>query len=115
MGKNKKDLTSIDDFDRRSTTIIAMYALSFVAHNKLTQYEKKYINRDLNKAYCGFSENDPCNRTPITTESWGCGAFNWDKSLKAVIQLMAASECERDLVYFTFGDSSLKKDLENFY
>jgi hypothetical protein len=28
---------------------------------------------------------------------------------------MAASQFEIDLVYFTFGDSSLKRDLENFY
>jgi hypothetical protein len=28
---------------------------------------------------------------------------------------MASSQFERDLVYFTFGDSSLKRDLENFY
>jgi poly(ADP-ribose) glycohydrolase len=113
--RDRKDSTPIDDYGRRSTTIVAMDALSFTAHNKYTQYEKKYINRELKKAYCGFSENVPSNKTPIATGNWGCGAFNGDKSLKALIQLMVASECGRGLVYFTFGDSSLKRDLENFY
>ncbi len=112
---DRKDSTPIDECGRRSTTIVAMDALSFAAHNKYTQYEKKYINRELNKAYCGFSEDVPSNKTPIATGNWGCGAFNGDKSLKALIQLMAASECGRDLYYFTFGDSSLKRDLESFY
>jgi poly(ADP-ribose) glycohydrolase len=110
-----KDLTPTDEWGRRNTTIVAMDAIRFTSNNTAIQYDRKNINRELNKAYCGFYEEVPSNRTPIATGNWGCGAFNGDQILKAFIQLMAASECERDLVYFTFNDSSLKKELEKFY
>ena len=35
--------------------------------------------------------------------------------LKALLQLMAASEVKRDVVYFTFGDVQLKRDLCSLY
>lgn len=41
---------------------------------------------------------------PIATGHWGCGAFNGDKHLKAVIQWVAASQVGRPLYYFAFGD-----------
>ena len=41
---------------------------------------------------------------PIATGHWGCGAFNGDKHLKAVIQWLAASQVGRPLLYFGFGD-----------
>ncbi len=35
--------------------------------------------------------------------------------LKSVLQLMAASEAGRDVVYFTFGDEELQQDLASLY
>jgi poly(ADP-ribose) glycohydrolase len=40
---------------------------------------------------------------------WGCGVFNGDPELKAIIQLMACALSRRDLVFFTFGDVALEK------
>jgi poly(ADP-ribose) glycohydrolase len=39
--------------------------------------------------------------------SGGCGAFGGYHDLKAVIQLLAASEAQRDLKYYTFGVKGL--------
>ncbi|CAF4150235.1 unnamed protein product, partial [Adineta steineri] len=66
------------------------------------------------KAYTSFR---PLGKGPnyefgITTGNWGCGAFNGDKQLKAIIQWMAASVAGRPLIYAAFGD---KKLIETFY
>jgi poly(ADP-ribose) glycohydrolase len=41
------------------------------------------------------------------------GAFMGDKHLKALIQLMAAAEAGRDLVYYTFKDKKLESEIKN--
>jgi poly(ADP-ribose) glycohydrolase len=95
-------------------------------------------SRDLNKMYCSCW--DPTNSIPghpLATGNWGCGgtsslrlsfalrfrsfcltstiaAFGGDKSLKAVQQMMSASEAERDLVYFTFGEKYAGRTLEEW-
>jgi hypothetical protein len=40
----------------------------------------------------------------VATGNWGCGAFNGDPPLKAVIQWLAASAEGRALRYHTFAD-----------
>lgn len=47
----------------------------------------------------------------VATGNWGCGAFRGDPHLKALIQLMAAAECNRDVYYFTFGDENLRDNI----
>ena len=47
----------------------------------------------------------------VATGNWGCGAFRGDPHLKALIQLMAAAQCNRDVYYFTFGDEKLRDDI----
>lgn len=72
------------------------------------------INRELNKAFCGFKGQG--HETPdIATGKWGCGAFNGDPELKALIQLMAAGKARRGLAFFTFRDETLKRNLEQIY
>lgn len=71
--------------------------------------------RDLNKMYCSCW--DPTNAIPghpLATGNWGCGAFGGDKSLKAVQQMMAASQAERDMEYFTFGEKYAGRTLEDW-
>jgi hypothetical protein len=41
-------------------------------------------------------------------------AFGGDKSLKAVQQMMAASQAERDMEYFTFGEKYAGRTLEDW-
>lgn len=79
---------------------------------------------------------DPSNLVPehpLATGNWGCGglfpsphhplllptlllstAFGGDKSLKAVQQMMSASQAERDLIYFTFGEKYSGRTLESW-
>lgn len=65
------------------------------------------------KAFVGFSL--PASSVAIASGKWGCGAFNGDPILKAVIQLLAASEAGRDLVYFTFGDMGVQETVVRIY
>lgn len=64
------------------------------------------------QAYVGFSCREKDNLAPVATGNWGCGAFGGNANLKSLIQLMACSATNRDLVYFTFGNSEL---MEQFY
>jgi poly(ADP-ribose) glycohydrolase len=91
-----------------------------------TQYDIKCVDRELLKAYTSFRPlgEGPDYEFGIATGSWGCGAFHGDKYLKgicrliitkfsfltyflAIIQLMAASEAKRPLIYAAYGDKNL--------
>ena len=51
----------------------------------------------------------------MATGNWGCGAFGGDPQLKSLLQLMAASENDRDVLYFTFGDEELRDEIYSMY
>ncbi|OTF77328.1 hypothetical protein BLA29_011642 [Euroglyphus maynei] len=56
-----------------------------------------------------------CNKTKrvtIATGNWGCGVYNGDVKLKTLIQIIAASESERNLIYFTYNDRRLKNEFD---
>ncbi|XP_071952189.1 poly(ADP-ribose) glycohydrolase-like [Antedon mediterranea] len=112
---NHVDNTPRDEWGRRYTEIVAMDALRF--HSKGNQYRPALLTREMNKAYCGFNDSmtPVVNRSAIATGNWGCGAFGGDPRLKALLQLMAAAECQRDMAYFTFNDASLCSDLHNIH
>ncbi|GFT97314.1 poly(ADP-ribose) glycohydrolase [Nephila pilipes] len=111
---NFEDQTPRDVWGRRSTELVAMDAISF--RNTADQFKLPSVERELNKAYCGFYEEAlPPNSSAVATGNWGCGAFKGDPNLKFIIQLMAASQAGRDLVYFTFNSVHLKKELRDIY
>ncbi|XP_035220062.1 poly(ADP-ribose) glycohydrolase-like isoform X2 [Stegodyphus dumicola] len=111
---NFDDRTPRDAWGRRCTQVVAMDAKHF--RNPAEQFKEMYITRELNKAFCGFYENAlPENLPAVATGNWGCGAFNGNPSLKFLIQLMAASQAGRSMLYFTFGNENLKKELKNIY
>ncbi|XP_029299989.1 poly(ADP-ribose) glycohydrolase isoform X2 [Cottoperca gobio] len=101
-----------DKWHRLKRQIVAIDALNF--KHRSEQYNMTKVTRELNKAYCGFKDNGH-NGPDIATGKWGCGAFHGDPELKAVIQLMAAANAKRGLVFFTFQDEKLKQDLEQMY
>uniref|UniRef100_A0A3Q3EWT2 poly(ADP-ribose) glycohydrolase n=1 Tax=Labrus bergylta TaxID=56723 RepID=A0A3Q3EWT2_9LABR len=110
-----QDVTPRDGWQRRCTEIVAIDALQF--KNFLEQFHPQRINRELNKAYCGFArpEEQSQNLAAVATGNWGCGVFGGDTRLKALLQMLAAAEAGRDVAYFTFGDSKLMTDVHNMH
>lgn len=114
-GGSHLDTSPSDGWQRRCTTIVAIDALQF--RNFLEQFRPDRLNRELNKAYCGFArpEEKSQNLAAVATGNWGCGVFGGDKRLKALLQMLAAAEAGRDVAYFTFGDSQLMTDVHNMH
>ncbi|KRT82506.1 hypothetical protein AMK59_3985, partial [Oryctes borbonicus] len=79
------------------------------------QFHTSVILRELNKAYVGFHSNLAGKLAPVATGNWGCGAFRGDPNLKALIQLMACSAANRNMVYYTFGNVDLEKTIYDVY
>ncbi|XP_069096766.1 poly(ADP-ribose) glycohydrolase isoform X2 [Pleurodeles waltl] len=110
-----EDETPRDEWQRRTTEIVAIDALPF--RNHLEQFLPQKMVRELNKAYCGFARPEVSlqNLSAVATGNWGCGAFGGDCRLKALLQILAASQAGRDVVYFTFGDHHLMRDIYNMH
>ncbi|CAF4978735.1 unnamed protein product [Rotaria sp. Silwood1] len=110
-----KDDTPKDNWGRKWCHVVAMDAIFF--RDPSIQYQMKVIERELLKAYTSFHPlgKGPNYEFPIVTGNWGCGAFNGDKQLKAIIQLMAASETKRSLVYASYGDKNLVNSFSIVY
>ncbi|XP_068562478.1 poly(ADP-ribose) glycohydrolase [Cebidichthys violaceus] len=98
-----------DEWARLKRRILAIDAMHY--RQSRDQYNMINITRELNKAFCGFKGHDR-DEPDIATGKWGCGAFNGDPQLKAVIQLMAAARAKRGLAFFTFKDEDLKLGLQ---
>ncbi|KAK5850998.1 hypothetical protein PBY51_001826 [Eleginops maclovinus] len=96
-----QDTTLRDGWQRRCTEI----------------FRPDRLNRELNKAYCGFArpEEQSQNLSAVATGNWGCGVFGGDTRLKALLQMLAAAEAGRDVAYFTFGDSQLMTDVHKMH
>lgn len=110
-----QDTTPSDEWQRRCTEIVAIDALQFKSF--LEQFRPDKINRELNKAYCGFARPKVRKEhlSAVATGNWGCGVFGGDTRLKALLQMLAAAEAGRDVAYFTFGDSELMTDVHNMH
>lgn len=110
-----KDTNPVDERLRRCVSIVAIDAISYSRSSPARQFECHSILRELNKAYSGFTGSvtgdDSRSHTliPIATGNWGCGAYKGDKSLKTLIQWLAASRAGRTLKYYTFKDISLSR------
>nr|XP_033798206.1 poly(ADP-ribose) glycohydrolase isoform X3 [Geotrypetes seraphini] len=113
--RSHEDETPRDEWQRHTTEIVAIDAIHF--RHYLDQFAPEKIRRELNKAYCGFARPGVPSQhlSAVATGNWGCGAFGGDSRLKALLQLIAAAEAGRDVVYFTFGDSELMKEIYNMH
>ncbi|XP_051897595.1 poly(ADP-ribose) glycohydrolase isoform X2 [Pristis pectinata] len=109
------DLIPRDAWQRHHTEIVAIDALPF--NHYLDQFSPSDLKREINKAFCGFVRPgvDPRNLSAIATGNWGCGAFGGDAKLKSLLQMMAAAEAGRDVVYFTFGDRELMTEIHDMH
>ncbi|NXA56198.1 PARG glycohydrolase, partial [Nothocercus julius] len=114
--RSHEDKTPRDEWQRRYTEIVAIDAFHF--RRFLDQFGPEKIRRELNKAaFCGFGRPGvpPPQLAAVATGNWGCGAFGGDSRLKALIQILAAAEAGRDVVYFTFGDVELMRDIYSMH
>lgn len=109
------DATPRDAWQRRCTEIVAIDALQF--RSFMEQFKLDKIDRELNKAYCGFARPEEPSETlsAVATGNWGCGVFGGDTRLKALLQMLAAAEAGRDVAYFTFGDARLMNDVHRMH
>jgi poly(ADP-ribose) glycohydrolase len=48
-------------------------------------------------------------------KDWGCGVFNGNKPLKALLQVMAATVVGRDLIYYTFREKATAQEISEFF
>ena len=108
---NYSDVTPVDTLARRKTYVTAIDAL--IVRKYTEQFRPYSLRRELDKALSGLLQGDYDTDSclAVATGHWGCGAFGGDKSLKAVIQLMAAAVAGRDVIYYTFGDNKLGERL----
>ena len=97
------------------------------ANNVIHELRRSVLERELHKACCGFGGigsqecdgGDMGGVISIATGHWGCGAFGGHKHAKALIQLMAASEAGKALVYHDINvggeeTSPFVQELETF-
>uniref|UniRef100_A0A8C7YRD9 poly(ADP-ribose) glycohydrolase n=1 Tax=Oryzias sinensis TaxID=183150 RepID=A0A8C7YRD9_9TELE len=71
-----------DEWKRLKRRIVAIDALHF--RDPKQQFHMDAIERELNKAYCGFKCSGKHQEPDIATGKWGCGAFNGDPQLKGL-------------------------------
>nr|XP_026483211.1 poly(ADP-ribose) glycohydrolase-like [Vanessa tameamea] len=111
-----KDETPRDSSGRRRCAILALDAKRFPKPEE--QYTKEMVDRELNKAYTGFSihtTKEVINFPGVATGNWGCGAFGGNARLKSLLQLIACVEAGRPMAYYTFGDVELRDDINIIY
>jgi poly(ADP-ribose) glycohydrolase len=47
----------------------------------------------------------------LSTGKWGCGAFGGDVQLKFLIQWMAATMTDKEIIFHTFNDNNCLEKL----
>jgi len=108
------------------SAVLAIDATNFHS-NPGEQYREESLERELNKAFCGFdaSSSVPASPAPpgeeahlgllempgcrarICTGNWGCGVFGGEVEAKFVMQLLAASRALRPVIYVAYRDKVL--------
>lgn len=107
------DPNPVDKLNRKQVNIVAIDAIPFDFFSSATQFQRNGINRELYKAYCGFSHelstdiSESGKNVPVATGNWGCGAFGGDKEMKTLLQWIAASKAGRHVRYFTIKGVNL--------
>ncbi|ETM51883.1 hypothetical protein L914_04377 [Phytophthora nicotianae] len=108
-GGNFEDTTALltlpDGCVRRQCVIVGIDATDYSSARMEKQYSRGHVWRDLVKAHAGFAypdAHDDHYSWPVATGNWGCGVFRGDRELKFLIQWLAASLRQRELVYVLF-------------
>eukprot|EP00028_Trichosphaerium_sp_Am-I-7-wt_P007475 CAMPEP_0168532332 /NCGR_PEP_ID=MMETSP0405-20121227/16152_1 /TAXON_ID=498012 /ORGANISM="Trichosphaerium sp, Strain Am-I-7 wt" /LENGTH=174 /DNA_ID=CAMNT_0008557649 /DNA_START=1 /DNA_END=522 /DNA_ORIENTATION=- len=109
-----KDKTKKCELDCLNKHIFAMDSVVNLGNDQLL---KPYVLRDINKAYIAMSnpeQYDPGENPSVATGNWGCGAFGGYLELKAIQQLIAASQVGIDISYHTFNKPEFAQALTEF-
>lgn len=80
-----------------------------------TEGRSDLLMRELGKAYAGFSVKNKqigFNTSTISTGKWGCGYFNGDDLIKLLVQWIAATLAERDVVFFPWDKPDIAELLQ---
>ncbi|CEM00746.1 unnamed protein product [Vitrella brassicaformis CCMP3155] len=102
------DQTPLDNQGWLQSYVVALDAVDYgkMPHGKQLQYTEGYMLRELNKAYVALTgSNGLAGGMPFASGNWGCGVFEGDPQLKALLQLMACSVANRALHYFPIDDA----------
>jgi poly(ADP-ribose) glycohydrolase len=107
-----------DSCGRAGRCVVAVDALRFGERDKIEQFDIGFVLRELNKAYIGFQGDSwevskRGKKKSVATGKWGCGAFKGNPQLKFFLQWMAASANGRDMIFYTFRDSSANESEES--
>jgi hypothetical protein len=100
-----------------SSNLLAIDAVQM--DNFLYNYLEKNFVKDLIKCLTGFQiVNDEIfneiNKLDIVTGKWGCGLFNGHPEIKFLVQWIACSVYDRNIIFSCFHDSKLYNNLKNF-
>ena len=106
-----------DEWGRYYSQVVAIDAQSYRMRNDPKQFEQDSIERNLNKAYIGFYDPNTYSEVSpaIASGKWGSGSFNGDPYLVCLLQLLAASQLDRNLILFIQNDHKFKQEVESFY
>jgi poly(ADP-ribose) glycohydrolase len=85
--------------------ILSIDATDYSYGSPETQFRENSIDRELLKAYVGFSGVGDQNKK-IVSGNWGCGLFKGNLHLKFLIQWMACALAGKELVYCPFGSKN---------
>lgn len=110
------DNSKFDSEGRKMLILSAIDAINF-RRNQDSQFSEKYVNREIFKAFIGFSilQNDSDYRSmAIASGNWGCGVFAGNKDLKFLIQWLSASAAGRKLNYSCFKNNAFCDYLKNY-
>ncbi|CAF0867160.1 unnamed protein product [Brachionus calyciflorus] len=104
----------LKDWSKR--VVIAIDAIDFSFCNDeqeciKVQMELKNLKREVQKAFVRFSSVSGEN---IETGHWGCGCFNGNKYLKAIIQLIACSLSENNINFYCFRSKDFSDNFRSF-
>ncbi|XP_050669690.1 poly(ADP-ribose) glycohydrolase-like isoform X1 [Leptidea sinapis] len=111
------DATPMDSSFRRRCAVLALDAMPF-PNKTAGEWEVQAIERELNKAWVGFSihtEGEGLQYPGVATGNWGCGAFGGSSTLKSMLQIMASAQAGRPLAYCTFRDVAKRDYINRMY
>lgn len=88
------------------TEVMTRCAIIFIDASKQTDGKSQFVDnfeRDLNKAYSGFSSLKFKKVEPIATANWSYKFSGANMQIKFIQQVLAASQAGKSLIYYPFG------------